>query len=1182
MAFDSLVRLRQLNKPEVSGYTVEIIKQYLTTGTGLASIANTGALTGAFYPLHSNPSGYLNTASGLVLKTETGDFIDEPALAISNSQLLTGISGLYYPRSNPSGYIATGVADVRYARMSYPNGDSGAGASFILYDSPAGQNVLDWVSDDWFFIGKHQLGGAHLDVYGYNNGTPYISGFSIYSDDIKISGQSIFGGSSAFLEKETLTNNTKLYLYDTSKAFNTFGFESNKVYYLKGVNSSIIDLYDASGSFTTPRISGFAINATELTLNGVNIATGAGTGVSLVQLQLTSGALNTSIEVLRSQLVATGAKIPPPVSRPNVWYLNKHITSYNQKSLSGANTLSGLFTGFILPNSGINIVRVGTGNFGAVTINNTGLGQVIFENEFDVAPNLSFTLNNCRGKLLFTDRVSGSFTVTNSTNLELMTNLAVGEYVPLVQAELTNFTGTLRGFQVGELNLYGACLATVQNCAITQIYADAGLTSLTVSDSEINGFAGAATGESKVTVHTSYVGGRLKLDGSMVMGPFLSFNTAEAVHEDTDLYYNLVNSGWGGLTYFNGDLFLLKNLTGKVNNDQLITKASGDARYYLASNPEGYIDANYVSSNYASLQDAALLGPGIHNTSFYLADNTKSAIPFNFEEGALFLLTDTGNRVVVDFYAAKPYISGFRFTGIPDYSGTQVRVDILDAKTINLNGVSIQSAISGAAATGSMISMIDDKHNTRMALWHTGTLETGFYFSGGNGPYYLQNYKKEIGGGITFLNKIDLQNSIIQGFQLDALNLQIAEGTALFSDSLGFSALNWQDAEQFVLRGPIATLDLYGNSYGFNGGQPHISGFNISFPIITGGTGYFKSLLVNNSAVLDVATANSLYLRFNDENNQTVYIVDSADGTTMFDFQPDAAYILRGTNLKKNFIDIRGDTMGWSGLSKPHMSGFYITAPFISGTTGYFQSLSVNNSALLDTNTADASYLRWGYPNGSGVGFGGGSRFLLYDEPGGYAAFDWVSDDYFYIGHPNFAKIDVFGFNTDPYITGFNLYGNSGDYSTIKYYNFSGGTGQFGHVKATGIQIKGNNVVTGASNLGSASGIYSSLVGNELTFKSLQGGSGIRISGDGNTLTLIVTGIQGGAGGGEANTASNVGSGSGIWKQKTGVDLEFRSIMGKSGIKIELVTDTYHISVTGITGGGGTASFSPYEVRYYI
>jgi hypothetical protein len=49
-------------------------------------------------------------------------------------------------------------------------------------------------------------------------------------------------------------------------------------------------------------------------------------------------------------------------------------------------------------------------------------------------------------------------------------------------------------------------------------------------------------------------------------------------------------------------------------------------------------------------------------------------------------------------------------------------------------------------------------------------------------------------------------------------------------------------------------------------------------------------------------------------------------------------------------------------------------------------------------------------------------------------------------------------------------------------------------------------------------------------------------------------------GGGEVNTASNVGGGAGVFKQKTGVDLEFKSLTAGSGITITPSTDEIEIA----------------------
>ena len=125
-------------------------------------------------------------------------------------------------------------------------------------------------------------------------------------------------------------------------------------------------------------------------------------------------------------------------------------------------------------------------------------------------------------------------------------------------------------------------------------------------------------------------------------------------------------------------------------------------------------------------------------------------------------------------------------------------------------------------------------------------------------------------------------------------------------------------------------------------------------------------------------------------------------------------------------------------------------------------------------------------------------------------------------------------------------------------------------------QNGGWTVVTGggggeantASNLrpddASTKGLYASKLGVDLRFKSLVEGSGV-------TLTdLGGTGIQidaTGAGGGEANDGVNLGAGIGVFAQKSGVNLEFKSLVGGSGINI-----TQTATEITITNTGGSAS----------
>lgn len=96
-------------------------------GTGVLlsgeSAINTGVLTGAFYPLNSNPSGYITGVdlNNYVTKSSTGSFVT------------TGQTGNFVVSSQTGAFLTTGAADTRYALQS-------ATGSFIT-SSQTGQFV---------------------------------------------------------------------------------------------------------------------------------------------------------------------------------------------------------------------------------------------------------------------------------------------------------------------------------------------------------------------------------------------------------------------------------------------------------------------------------------------------------------------------------------------------------------------------------------------------------------------------------------------------------------------------------------------------------------------------------------------------------------------------------------------------------------------------------------------------------------------------------------------------------------------------------------------------------------------------------------------------------------------------------------------------------------------------------
>ncbi|MFZ5539466.1 MAG: tail fiber domain-containing protein [Pseudomonadota bacterium] len=102
-----------------------------------------------------------------------------------------------------------------------------------------------------------------------------------------------------------------------------------------------------------------------------------------------------------------------------------------------------------------------------------------------------------------------------------------------------------------------------------------------------------------------------------------------------------------------------------------------------------------------------------------------------------------------------------------------------------------------------------------------------------------------------------------------------------------------------------------------------------------------------------------------------------------------------------------------------------------------------------------------------------------------------------------------------------------------------------------------------ASNVGTGAGLlFKQKSAADLQFRTLRAGTGIAITTGTNEVTITATG---GGGTIEATYASNVGTGTGVFRQMSGYELQFRTLKAGPGVQISS-TDT-EITITA-TGGG--------------
>lgn len=126
----------------------------------------------------------------------------------------------------------------------------------------------------------------------------------------------------------------------------------------------------------------------------------------------------------------------------------------------------------------------------------------------------------------------------------------------------------------------------------------------------------------------------------------------------------------------------------------------------------------------------------------------------------------------------------------------------------------------------------------------------------------------------------------------------------------------------------------------------------------------------------------------------------------------------------------------------------------------------------------------------------------------------------------------------------------------LEFKSITAGAGIVLTANADDIEISTNQAAITGSNLGTGTQVFSARVGDDLQFRSIKSSADsinftIAQSTDGNEVEISSTA--------EINTASNLGSGEGVFAQKSTYDLEFKSLV--AGTNVTLTSDSNTVTI---------------------
>lgn len=346
--------------------------------SGEATAANTGELTGIFYPLNSNPSGYITGVdlssyattvyvtgiSGHLqtqitsLNDQTGNYVTGSVVRPSETGVFitTGQTGQFYPISNPSGFLVSG-SPVDLVHL-YAKNDQGStiyrGQPVFINGANGANPLIKLASNTGESTSSKTIGLLAQDLlvneFGYVVTEGALEGFNTSSGNagdpmwLGTSGNIIYG-----LANKPYGNNHLVYLgvvlrsnNDNGKVYVKVqnGFEIDELHKVYAKNASNLDalIYDSGSGAWFAR----------------QITTGDVSGISAYALASNTGSFITSSQT--GQFVSTGSTGSFVVSSATGAFLTTGAADGRYYGLANGQLISGFATtGFNNAVTGISV-----------------------------------------------------------------------------------------------------------------------------------------------------------------------------------------------------------------------------------------------------------------------------------------------------------------------------------------------------------------------------------------------------------------------------------------------------------------------------------------------------------------------------------------------------------------------------------------------------------------------------------------------------------------------------------------------------------------------------------------------------------------------------------------------------------------------------------------------------------